>query len=86
LSKDTADTLVLVDLVDSGDEDITILTPAVTPRVLDNESFQDTDFLVTNSQDSVVKFSTAASGNNTLAVELEDILISFNSNGNWSIN
>jgi len=86
LVKDTASTLVLVKLVDSGDEDITILTPAGTPRVLNDEGFQDTDLLVTDSQDSMIDLSTATSTDDTLAVELEDILISFNSNGNGTVN
>lgn len=41
--------------------------------------------MVADSEDSMIEFSTATSGDDTLAVELEDILISFNSNGDGSV-
>jgi len=85
LSEDTASTLVLVELVDGGDVDVAIETPVSTPGVLDDEGFQDTDLLVTDSEDGVVEVSTATSGDNTLSVELEDILVSFNSDGDGSV-
>jgi len=85
LSQDTADTLTGVDSLDSVDVNVTTVTPASTPRVLDDESFEDTDLSVTNSQDSVIEISTATSGEDTLAVELEDILISFDEDGNGEV-
>ena len=86
MSEDTAGTLVLVELVDGGDENVTIRTPRSTPRVLDDESFQDTNLLVTNSQDSVIEFGAATSADDTLAVELEGILISFDEDGDGEVN
>jgi len=85
LSQDTADTLALVNSLDSVDVNVTIVTPRSTPGVLDNESFEDTDLLVTDSQDSVIEVSTATSGEDTLAVELEDILISFDEDGDGEV-
>jgi hypothetical protein len=85
LSKDTADTLSVVLLLVSSDEDITILTPSSTPRVLDNESFIETNFLVTDSQDSVIEVSTASLSEDTRAVHLEGVFISFDEDGDGSV-
>jgi len=85
LSKDTADTLSLVLGGTSSDEDITILTPRSTPRVLDNESFIETNLLVTNSQDSVIKFSTTVLSDDTRTVHLEGVLIGFNEDRDGSV-
>jgi len=85
LSKDTADTLSVVLFLVSSDENVTILTPRSTPRVLDNEGFIDANLLVTNSQDSVVEFSTASLSEDTRAVHLESILISFDEDGDGSV-
>jgi hypothetical protein len=62
-----------------------LITPGFSPRVLNDESFQDTDLGVTNSQDSVIEVSTATSTDDTLAVELEDALVSFNSNWDGAV-
>jgi hypothetical protein len=86
LSQDTANTLSVVDLLDGRDEDITIRTPGSTPRVLDNESFQDSDLLVTDSQDSMIEVSTATSSKDTRLVELEGILISFDEDRDGEVN
>jgi hypothetical protein len=86
LSQDTASTLSIVELLDGGDENITIRTPGSTPRVLDNESFEDTDLLVADSQDTVIKGSTATSGDDTRLVELEDILVSFDGDRDGGVN
>jgi len=86
LSEDTANTLSLVFSLDGRDEDITIRAPFSTPRVLDNEGFQETDLLVTDSQDSVIEGSTATSLDDTRAVELEGILISFDEDGDGEVN
>jgi hypothetical protein len=85
LSQDTADTLTSVNSLDSIDVNVTTVTPRSTPRVLDDESFEDTNLSVTNSQDSVIEISTATSREDTLAVELEDILISFDQDGNGEV-
>ena len=57
LSEDTADTLSTIDgfNISVPDLDVTILSPVLSPGVLDNESFKDTNLVVTNSQDGVVK-------------------------------
>jgi len=86
LSQDTADTLSVVDLLDGGNVNVTINTPISTPRVLDNESFEDTDLLVADSQDTVIKSSTTTSGEDTGLVELEGRLISFDGNRDGSVN
>jgi len=85
LSKDTADTLSVVLLLISSDEDVTILTPRSTPRVLDDESFVETNLLVADSQDSVIEFSTASLSEDTRAVHLESVLISFDEDGDGSV-
>lgn len=85
MSQDTADTLSLIFGLDGGDENITIRTPRSTPRVLDNEGFQDTDLLVTNSKDGVIKRSTAVGLDDTRFVELEGVLISFDEDGNGEV-
>jgi len=85
LSQDTADTLALVDGLDSVDVNVTAVTPVSTPGVLDDEGFEDTNLSVTNSQDSVVEVSTASSREDTLAVELEGILIGFDEDGNGEV-
>jgi len=86
LSQDTADTLSVVDLLDGGEIDVTINTPISTPRVLDDESFEDTNLLVADSQDTVIKSSTTTSGEDTRLVELERGLISFDGNRDRSVN
>jgi len=86
LSEDTANTLSVVDLLDGREEDVTIRTPSSTPRVLDDESFEDTDLLVTDSQDSVIEVSTATSGEDTRLVELEGVLIGFDEDGDGEVN
>jgi len=86
LSQDTANTLSVIDLLDGRDKDVTISTPRSTPRVLNNESFEDSDLLVTNSQDSVVEVSTTTSSEDTGLVELEGVLISFDENGDGEVN
>jgi len=85
LSQDTANTLSVVLLGISTDVDITIVTPAGTPRVLDNESFIETNLFITNSQNSMIKISTASLSEDTGAVELEGVLIGFNEDRNRGI-
>jgi hypothetical protein len=65
LVEDTASTLSVVELLDGGDVNVTRVTPRSTPRVLDDEGFEGTDLLVTNSQDGVIDVSTATSGDDT---------------------
>jgi len=55
------------------------LSPGGTPRVLNDEVI----LSVTNSSDSVVKSGSASSRDNTRSVELEDVLVSFDDDGNW---
>jgi len=86
LSQDTANTLSLVFGLDGGNVNITTSTPRSTPRVLDDEGFQETDLLVANSKDGVVEVSATIGLDDTRAVELEDILISFNEDGNGEVN
>jgi hypothetical protein len=86
LSQDTANTLSVVDLLDGRDEDITIRTPGSTPRVLDDESFQDSDLLVTDSQDSMIEVSTTTGSENTRLVELEGVLIGFDEDRDGEVN
>jgi len=85
LGEDTASTLSVVEGLDGGNVNITRLTPRSTPRVLDNEGFEDTDLLVTDSEDGMVEVSTATSGDDTGTVELEGILISFDQNGDGEV-
>jgi len=77
--KDTADTSTIVSTC-SGDVNVTLNTPLSTPRVLDDPSTLIIVGSVTNSSNSVVKRSTAILGNDTTRVQLEDILVSFNTN------
>jgi len=85
LSQDTASTLSLVNSLDGRDENITAGTPSSTPGVLDDEGFQETNLLVTDSQDSVIEVSTATSLDDTGAVELEGILIGFDEDGDGEV-
>jgi len=85
-NQDTANTLSGILSLISSEVDITIATPRSTPRVLDNESFEETEFLVTDSQDSMVQRSTASLSDDTRAVELEDIFISLDGDGNGGVN
>jgi len=84
-NEDTADTLSLVLGLVSTKIDVTILTPRSTPRVLDDESISEGELLITDSQDSVVKGSTAVLDDDTGLVELEDILISLDGDGNGGV-
>ena len=84
-NQDTADTLTSILSLVSTEVDITIATPRSTPRVLDNESFEETELLVTNSEDGVVQRSRASLSDDTGAVELEDIFISLDGNGNGGV-
>jgi len=84
--EDTAGTISVVELSDGGDINVTRVTPRSTPRVLDDESFKDTDLLVADSEDSVVNGGTATSGDDTGLVELEDRLISLDGNRDGGIN
>jgi hypothetical protein len=84
--EDTAGTISVVELLDGGDVNVTRVTPRSTPRVLDDESFKNTDLLVTDSEDSVVNRGTATSGDDTGLVELEDRLISLDGNRDGGIN
>jgi len=86
LSQDTADTLSLVLSLGGSDVNITIATPRGTPGVFDDESLIETDLFVTNSQDSVIEISTAVLSDDTRAVELEGVLISFDEDGNGTVN
>jgi len=83
LGKDTADTLVGVDVLFVPDVNVTLLSPVSTPGVLDDEGFEDTDLGVADSEDGVVKGGTASGLEDTRAVELEGILISFDEYGDW---
>jgi len=84
--EDTASTISVVELSDGGDINVTRVTPRSTPRVLDDESFKNTDLLVADSEDSVVNGGTATSGDDTRLVELEDRLISLDGNRDGGIN
>jgi len=83
LAEDTAGTVSVIELVTGGEVNVTLLTPAGTPGVLDNESFITADSGVANSQDSVVQTVTASALDDTRAVELEDVFISFDGDGDW---
>jgi len=61
--------------------DVALVTPDSTPRVLNNVSFGSLAAIITNGQDTMVKLITAESLDNTSSVELEDELISLDSNG-----
>jgi len=83
LAEDTTGTSSAVNLAAGGKVNVTLLTPASTPRVLDDESFVAANSGVTNSQNSVVQTSTASALDDTRAVELESVFISFDGNGDW---
>jgi len=70
----------------STNVDIIILTPRSTPGVLDDGGFIETNRLVANTEDGMIEISTATLFDDTRAVHLEDILISFNEDGNGTIN
>jgi len=86
LGQDTADTLSLVFGLDGGNVNITTGTPGSTPRVLDDKGFQKTNLFVTDSKDGMIEVSTATGLDDTRAVELEGILISFDEDGNGEVN
>lgn len=73
---DTADTRTLSG--GSSNSNVTVFTPTGTPRVLDNPRVS----IITNSEDAVIQISTATTGNDTRGVELESLLVSFDTNWN----
>jgi len=79
LGEDTASTETVVVLGGGGDPDVTFLSPGGTPGVLNDEVIGS----VTDGSDGVVKSDTASSGDDTLGVELEGVLVSFDDDSNW---
>jgi len=76
-------TLSTADLLTTLDENVAVHTPAATPGVLDLPVFVAIRVgTVTNGKNTVVKAGAAVANKDTLAVELEGKLISFNGNGN----
>jgi len=63
-----------------SDFDISIVSPISRPGVLDEEVVNSVFSTITNSEDTVVKISTATLGDNTMGIGLERSLIGFNGN------
>jgi len=63
------------------DTDVTLLTPAGTPRVADDVVVNTVLGTITDSEDTVVELSTALGGDDTTSVELEGSTRSSKSNG-----
>jgi len=79
---DTADTFSS----NISDSDVTTLTPAGAPGVLDNPVSLVTFGSETNDQDTVVELSSAVSAvEDTTGVALEGTLVGFNGNGDWAL-
>ena len=83
LAEDTASTIAVVKLITGGEVYVAFLTPAWAPGVLHNESFVATNSGVADSQHSVVQAITASALDDTRAVELEDVFISFDGDRDW---
>jgi hypothetical protein len=76
LELNTADTSTFSDT----NSDVSTLSPVTTPRVLDLEEFVLAINTITNSEDTVIEFSSASvTSDDTTVVELEGILVSFDS-------
>ena len=78
---------LLVNTTDVGGTklDVTFVTPAASPRVLDEEVVFSTFGSVSDSEDTVVEGGSALGrGNDTRGVHLEDRLVGLNGDGNWS--
>jgi len=76
-----------VGLAVSAETNVSALSPAFTPGVLD---FPVVRVLAavsshTNKKDTMIKVGSASAGQNTSAVKLEGILVSFNSNGDRAL-
>lgn len=69
--------------VNNTDLNITIYTPVRAPRVLDEEVFLTVLRTVTNGKNSMAELVTAARGNHTTGVGLEDGITSINSHSGW---
>ena len=65
-----------------SDFDISLVSPISRPGVLDEEVVNSVFSTITNSEDTVVKLSTATPGEDTWGIGLESRLIGFN--GNWN--
>jgi len=77
---DTADTLTRL----NTDLNVTLLTPAGTPGVLNKVVFGTVGGSVTNSHNSVVKASSARrSRQDTTGVTLENSFVGLNGDSNW---
>jgi len=59
----------------TGKEDVTSISPGGSPRVLDLVEVNAVKGSVTDGEDTVVKFSTAGTGENTRLVQLEVLLV-----------
>jgi len=68
-----------------GHLDVTLVTPAGTPGVLDENVVSSLFGTVANSEDTVVKSGSASGFDDTTGVHLEGRLIGFNGNGDWSL-
>jgi len=79
---DTADTSTGFD----SDLDVTTLSPAGTPRVLNKVVFNSAFSSISDGEDTVVKVgSTGRAGKDTGSVHLEGSLVSFDSDGSGSL-
>jgi hypothetical protein len=65
--------------------DVSLLSPGGSPRVLDLPVVTSVGGIssVSNDEDTVVQSSSAGRGHDTASVELEDILVSLNGDGDW---
>merc|ERR1719498_1632537 len=63
-----------------GDLDVTVGSPAGSPRVLHLEGVA----VVAHCEDAVVKVGAASAGEDTAAVQLEGHLVSLDGHGHWA--
>lgn len=79
---DTADTSTLL----NTDSNVTFFSPSGGPGVLNDPVSRSAFGTVSDNKDGVVKGSSACGsiGNNTTGILMEDWLVSFNGNRNWS--
>jgi len=65
----------------TGQEDVTSVTPGGSPRVLDLVEINTVEGSVTDGEDTVVKSSTAGTGEDTRLVKLEILLVGLDGDG-----
>jgi hypothetical protein len=66
-----------------SNSNVTLVTPASSPRVLDKEVVLSVKSTVSDGEDTVIEVGSASGGDDTAGVGLEGELIGFNGNGDW---